>query len=77
MRLIRRESGQQRPAKVNAGRISDDVERIRATHLGRGSLLLQNGAFETQDEWEDVREDHGACLARIEKWLTGDEPTAQ
>lgn len=77
MRLIGRPSGDKRSAKMNAGRVSDDVERIRATHLGRGNLLLQNGAFETQDEWEDIRADHGARVTRIEKWLTEDKPTAQ
>ena len=50
-------------------RVSDDVERIRATHLGRGNLLVQNGAFMTQDEWEDLREDHEACVERVDGWL--------
>ncbi len=38
-----------------------------------GNLLVQKGAFATQDEWSDLRADHEACMTRVSRWLNDGE----
>lgn len=60
-------------ANRKSQRISDGIERVRAIQLGRGNLLVQKGAFATQDEWSDLRADHEACMTRVSRWLNDGE----
>ena len=62
-------SKDQLTAREQAQRILDDAARAQAMQLGRGNLLVQNGVFETQDEWDALRMDHEACIDRVDRWL--------
>lgn len=62
-------SNNQLTAKEQAQLILDNAARAQAMQLGRGNLLVQNGVFETQDEWDALRMDHEACIHRVSRWL--------
>ncbi len=47
----------------------DDVSRSTTRRLGRGSVLLQRGCFDSEAEMQKEREEHPARIAKLKAFF--------